>query len=255
MPFAPTVLEARVRQLQAECVSKATVKRVGVAQQLQASASLQRPGKAQAGPEGTAEELGGRWAQKLDQEKFAMQKRKQRLELKLQVRAQQLACEHKLRVAPRLLDAQLASRLQHWEQEVPEGLWEEQLVWLLQEAPRKLSPEVEQAPKAGSASMQREIWQQRLLAFLECCLLTGHLPLAHHVLVTYHGRSRQQQQLTLAMYNTVMLGWARKVSRGSGTWGGVGASRRESLPCLLVAGVEAQMALRCEPCSFCLLPS
>ncbi|XP_045656232.1 LOW QUALITY PROTEIN: DNA-directed RNA polymerase, mitochondrial [Ursus americanus] len=206
------VLEARVRQLQAECVSKATVKRVGMAQQLQASASLQRPGKAQAGPEGTAEELGGRWAQKLDQEKFAMQKRKQRLELKLQVRAQQLACEHKLRVAPRLLDAQLASRLQHWEQEVPEGLWEEQLVWLLQEAPRKLSPEVEQAPKAGSASMQREIWQQRLLAFLECCLLTGHLPLAHHVLVTYHGRSRQQQQLTLAMYNTVMLGWARKGS-------------------------------------------
>ena len=33
--------------------------------------------------------------------------------------------------------------------------------------------------------------RQKLLAFLECCLLTGHLPLAHHVLVAQHSRAPQ----------------------------------------------------------------
>ncbi|XP_077914860.1 DNA-directed RNA polymerase, mitochondrial isoform X4 [Halichoerus grypus] len=206
------VLEARVRQLQAESVSEVTVKRVGMARRLPASGGFQPPGKAQTAPEDAATELSGRWAQKLDKEKFAMEKRKQRLEVKLQVRARQLACEHRLRVVPRLLDAQLASCLQHWEHGAPRGHWEEQLTQLLQEAPRKPSPAAEPAPKAESASVRREIQQQRLLAFFECCLLTGHLPLAHHVLVTFHSRSRQQRRLTLAMYNTIMLGWARKGS-------------------------------------------
>nr|XP_021561225.1 DNA-directed RNA polymerase, mitochondrial [Neomonachus schauinslandi] len=206
------VLEARVRQLQAESVSEVTVKRVGMARRLPASGGFQPPGKAQTGPEDAATEVSGRWAQKLDKEKFAMEKRKQRLEVKLQVRAQQLACEHRLRVVPRLLDAQLASCLHHWEHGAPRSHWEEQLAQLLQEAPRKLSHEAGQAPQAESASVQRESQQQRLLAFFECCLLTGHLPLAHHVLVTFHSRSRQQRRLTLAMYNTVMLGWARKGS-------------------------------------------
>ncbi|XP_045719475.1 DNA-directed RNA polymerase, mitochondrial isoform X5 [Mirounga angustirostris] len=206
------VLEARVRQLQAESVSEVTVKRVGMARQLPASGGLQPPGKAQTGPEDAATAVSGRWAQKLDKEKFAMEKRKQRLEVKLQVRAQQLACEHRLRVVPRLLDAQLASCLQHWEHGAPRSHWEEQLAQLLQEAPRKLSHEAGQAPQAEGASVRRESQQQSLLAFFECCLLTGHLPLAHHVLVTFHSRSRQQRRLTLAMYNTVMLGWARKGS-------------------------------------------
>ncbi|XP_034852407.1 DNA-directed RNA polymerase, mitochondrial isoform X3 [Mirounga leonina] len=206
------VLEARVRQLQAESVSEVTVKRVGMARRLPASGGLQPPGKAQTGPEDAATAVSGRWAQKLDKEKFAMEKRKQRLEVKLQVRAPQLACEHRLRVVPRLLDAQLASCLQHWEHGAPRSHWEEQLAQLLQEAPRKLSHEAGQAPQAEGASVRRESQQQSLLAFFECCLLTGHLPLAHHVLVTFHSRSRQQRRLTLAMYNTVMLGWARKGS-------------------------------------------
>lgn len=242
LPFAPTVLEARVRQLQAESVSEVTVKRVGMARRLPASGGFQPPGKAQTAPEDAATELSGRWAQKLDKEKFAMEKRKQRLEVKLQVRARQLACEHRLRVVPRLLDAQLASCLQHWEHGAPRGHWEEQLTQLLQEAPRKPSPAAEPAPKAESASVRREIQQQRLLAFFECCLLTGHLPLAHHVLVTFHSRSRQQRRLTLAMYNTIMLGWARKVSGGPGTGGGG------------PAGVKARVALRRQPWSCCLLP-
>uniref|UniRef100_A0A8C8WT10 DNA-directed RNA polymerase n=1 Tax=Panthera leo TaxID=9689 RepID=A0A8C8WT10_PANLE len=188
-PFAPTVLEARLRQLQAARVSEVTK-----------------------GGEGTAPGLGGHWAQKLDQEKWAMQRRKQRLQAKLQVRAQQLACEHRLRMVPQLLSAPLAERLLRWEQETPRSPWEEQLARLLREAPRRLSCEAERAHEAGGAPARLETQQQRLLAFLECCLLSGHLPLAHHVLVTCHGKWRQRRVLTLAAYNTVMLGWARKGS-------------------------------------------
>ncbi|XP_039104024.1 DNA-directed RNA polymerase, mitochondrial isoform X2 [Hyaena hyaena] len=200
------VLEARVRQLQAECVSEVTVKRVGQAR-LPEAAGFQPRRKAQKGGEGT-----GRWAQKLDQDRWTLQGRKQRLEVKPQVRAQQPACEHRLRRVPQLLSAPLAERLLRWEQGTPRSPWEEQLERLLQEAPRKLSCEAEQAHQSRGASVRLETQQQRLLAFLECCLLSGHLPLAHHVLVTCHGRWRQRRTLTLAMYNTVMLGWAREGS-------------------------------------------
>lgn len=202
MPFAPTVLEARVRQLQAEGVSEVTVKRVGVARRLPASGGFQAPGK--------AADLGDLWAQKLNEEKSTTPKGKQRLKGKLQA----LDCEHLLQVVPRLLDAQLAGRLQHWKREPPQSLQEGQLARLLQEAPRRPGPEAKPAREARGASMRLEIQQQKLGAFLDCCLLTGHLPLAHHVLVTQHSRARRQRRLTLAMYNTVMLGWARKVSGG-----------------------------------------
>ncbi|XP_059244398.1 DNA-directed RNA polymerase, mitochondrial isoform X1 [Mustela nigripes] len=206
------VLAARVRQLQAEGVSEVTVKRVGVARRLPASRGLQPPGKARTGPKGPAADLGDLWVQRLNKEKSSMQKRKLRLEGKQQPQAQDLDCEHELRVVPRLLDAQLAGRLQHWERRPPQSLQEGPLAQLLREAPRQPSPEAEPACEARGADMQLEIKQQKLLAFLECCLLTGHLPLAHHVLVTHHSRARQRRWLTLAMYNAVMLGWARKGS-------------------------------------------
>ncbi|XP_029772334.1 DNA-directed RNA polymerase, mitochondrial isoform X2 [Suricata suricatta] len=205
------VLEARVRQLQAECVSEVTVKRVGLAQ-LPEAGGFQTRRKAQKGGEGAAPGSCDHWVQKLDKEKWTMRRHKQQLEAKLQVRAQQLACEHRLRRVPQLRSAPLAERLLRWEQGAPRSPWEEQLARLLQEAPQKLSLEAEQAHKAGGPSSRLETQQQRLLAFLECCLLSGHLPLAHHVLVTCHGTWRQQRMLTLAMYNTVMLGWARKGS-------------------------------------------
>ncbi|XP_072578182.1 DNA-directed RNA polymerase, mitochondrial [Vulpes vulpes] len=203
------VLEARVRQLQAECVSEVTVKRVSVARP---RAPGKAPGKAQRRAEGAAGRTSGRWAQKLDEEKWTLQKRKQRLDVKLQGHVQPEACERALRVLPHLLDAGLACNLEPGEPRAPHSRREEQLAHLLHETPHEPSRKAEQAPQAGAASARLEVQQHRLLAFLDCCLRTGHLPLAHHVLVTHHGRARQQQQLTLAMYNVVLLGWARKGS-------------------------------------------
>lgn len=200
----PAVLEARVRQLQAEGVSEGSVKRVEVARL--SEGSCQPPRKVQVQP-------CGRWAEKLNKEQRAMQKRRQRLQVKLQAHAQQLANRlqpRPLRVEPRLVSGQLSSFLQHKAQESP---WEEQLAQVLQEAPQKLLHKKQAlADKEREAQLSGQ--QQKLLAFLECCLVSGHLPLAHHVLVSHHSRPRMQKLLTLPMYNTVMLGWARKV-RGS----------------------------------------
>ncbi|XP_072804253.1 DNA-directed RNA polymerase, mitochondrial isoform X4 [Vicugna pacos] len=205
------VLQARVRQLQAEGVSEVTVKRVVVARAPEAS-SAQSPGKARAGAEGAAPKLSGRWAQKLDKEQRLMQKRKQRLEGRLQKRERTLAWQRQLRVEPRLLSGRLANQLQRWEQGAARSPWEEQLARLLQEAPQRLSGDAAKASAVRGSDVRLEGQRQRLLSFFECCLLTGHLPLAHHVLVTHHSRSRQQRLLTLAMYNMVMRGWAREGS-------------------------------------------
>uniref|UniRef100_A0A4W2DC70 DNA-directed RNA polymerase n=1 Tax=Bos indicus x Bos taurus TaxID=30522 RepID=A0A4W2DC70_BOBOX len=118
------------------------------------------------------------------------------LEGKLPKIVEKSTWEKRLRMEPRLLSRKLAGQLQQWERKRPQSPWEEQLARLLQEAPKKLSREADE----GSES-RLEGQRQKLLAFLECCLLTGHLPLAHH-----------QQLLTLPMYNTVMLGWARQGS-------------------------------------------
>ncbi|XP_023368396.1 DNA-directed RNA polymerase, mitochondrial isoform X3 [Otolemur garnettii] len=212
------VLKARVRQLQAESVSEVTVNRVDVAQLPEhggEGGSFQPPRKAQVGAKGAAPGSSGRWAEKLDKEKQTLQKRKQRLEVKLQKRAQKLAQKLKpkpLRMEPRLLSGQLADCLYHWVRGTPESLWQEQLSQALKEAPQKLSLEEKQALEDKEVEVQLTVQQQKLLAFFECCLLTGHLPLAHHVLVDHHGRPNKQQLLTLAMYNTIMLGWARQGS-------------------------------------------
>ncbi|XP_019512733.1 PREDICTED: DNA-directed RNA polymerase, mitochondrial isoform X1 [Hipposideros armiger] len=203
------VLEARARQLQADCVLEVTEKRVDMAR-LPEAGSSQPPRKAQAGSE-AALGLSGRWARKLDKEKRVMQKRKQQLEVKLQQRAEQRARKQQLRVEPRLLNGQLAVRLQQWRLHAHGSPWEEQLAWLLQEAPQRLHSE-EEGPVDSLARTHCEGQQQRLLAFLQCCVLVDQLALAHHVLVTQHGRARQQRGLTLPMYNAVLLGWARKGS-------------------------------------------
>ncbi|XP_040846382.1 DNA-directed RNA polymerase, mitochondrial isoform X1 [Ochotona curzoniae] len=190
------VLEARVRQLQAETVSEVMVKPVEVAR-------LPLSGEAQARPGSCS-----RWASKLDQEKQTLQKRRQRLEVKLQVQAQQRAQElqpRQLRVEPRLLSPQLASRLPRGPRGPPESPWEEPLAQALRAAPQKLDREPTRTPYVSGH-------QQRLLSFLQCCVVAEQLPLAHHVLVSYHSKPRRQQLLTLPMYNTVLLGWARKGS-------------------------------------------
>ncbi|XP_068836751.1 DNA-directed RNA polymerase, mitochondrial isoform X9 [Capricornis sumatraensis] len=200
------VLEARVRQLQAEgTAEEVTVKRVAVAQAPEAG-GIWPPRQAPLGAEGALPMLSSRWAQKLDKDQQLIEKRWQQLDGKLPKMVEKPAWEKRLRMEPRLLSRKLAGQLQQWERKRPQSPWEEQLARLLQEAPQRLSREADE----GSES-RLEGQRQKLLAFLECCLLTGHLPLAHHVLVAQHSRAPQQQLLTLAMYNTVMLGWARQV--------------------------------------------
>ena len=231
-----------MRQLQAEGVAEVTVKRVAkrvaVARAPEAGGA-QPPRQAQAGAEGAAPMLRSRWAQKLDDDQRLMERRKQRLEGKLQKHVEKVAWQKQLRSEPRLLSRKLASQLQHWEQGAPRSPWEEQLAQLLQEAPQGRSGEAAAAPADRGPESRLEGQRQRLLSFFECCLLTGNLPLAHHVLVTHHSKSQQQRLLTLSMYNMVMLGWARQVS---------GWAPGASAP-----GPEAEAnlgALRFEPLSF-----
>uniref|UniRef100_A0A4W2EUX7 DNA-directed RNA polymerase n=1 Tax=Bos indicus x Bos taurus TaxID=30522 RepID=A0A4W2EUX7_BOBOX len=190
------VLEARVRQLQAEgTAEEVMVKRVAMAQAPEAG-GIWPPRQAPVGAEGAAPVLSSHWVQKLDKDQQLIEKRLQQLEGKLPKIVEKSTWEKRLRMEPRLLSRKLAGQLQQWERKRPQSPWEEQLARLLQEAPKKLSREADE----GSES-RLEGQRQKLLAFLECCLLTGHLPLAHHVLL-----------LTLPMYNTVMLGWARQGS-------------------------------------------
>ncbi|XP_070321347.1 DNA-directed RNA polymerase, mitochondrial isoform X3 [Odocoileus virginianus] len=201
------VLEARVRQLQAEgTAEEVTVKRVAMAQAPEAGGIWplrQAPVEA----EGAAPELSSHWVQKLDKDQQLTEKRWQQPEGKQPKTVEKPIWEKRLRMEPRLLSRKLAGQLQQWERKRPQSPWEEQLARLLQEAPKRLKREADE----GSES-RLEGQRQKLLAFLECCLLTGHLTLAHHVLVAQHSRAPQQHLLTLPMYNTVMLGWARQGS-------------------------------------------
>ncbi|XP_036280950.1 DNA-directed RNA polymerase, mitochondrial isoform X2 [Pipistrellus kuhlii] len=201
------VLEARVRQLQTNSVSEVRAKLVDVARLPKADGS-QSPRKVEAGNEGAALGFTSHWAQKLHKEKLVMQRRKQKLEETLQKENR----KHQLRVEPQLLNRELADWLQRWEHGSPRSPWEEQLAQLLQEAPKQLSRSEEHGHTGRISKVRYEAQQQRLLSFLECCLLVDQLPLAHHVLVKHHSKLRQQRALTLPMYNTLLLGWARKGS-------------------------------------------
>lgn len=196
-----------MRQLQADSVSEVRAKLVDVTRLPEANGS-HSPRKVEAGNEGAALGFTSFWEQKLHKEKLVMQKRKQKLKETMQKEAR----KNQLRVEPQLLDKQLARWLQHWEHGTPRSPWEKQLAQLLQEAPKRLSCKEEHYKAGRLSKMRYEGRQQKLLAFLECCVLVDQLPLAHHVLVKHHSKPRQQQALTLPMYNTVLLGWARKVS-------------------------------------------
>uniref|UniRef100_A0A2K6D679 DNA-directed RNA polymerase n=1 Tax=Macaca nemestrina TaxID=9545 RepID=A0A2K6D679_MACNE len=203
------VLQARVRQLQAESVSEVVVNRVDVARLPEhgsGDGGPQPPRKVQRGAKGASPVPRSGWAQRLEKDKRIQRMHGQQLEVNLQMQVQSQSEELKvwpkhLQVEPRLLSKQLAVFL------APESSWEEQLPRVLQEAPRKLRIAVGRAP---STQAQLSGQQQKLLAFFKCCLLTDHLLLAHHLLVTHHSQQQKQKLLTLDMYNTVMLGWARQ---------------------------------------------
>ncbi|XP_041525870.1 DNA-directed RNA polymerase, mitochondrial isoform X2 [Microtus oregoni] len=181
------VLEARVRQLQAESMSQVMVKK----------GPMDRPLKGRS----------GRWAQKLEAEKQMKQKRQERF-------LDQQKQSHTLLMEPRIWSKKLASCLQQSKKGAPKSSEEEeqQLTWALQAAMLKLSSCTPGRMQAKVVEANLLLLQQKFLAFFECCACTDNMPLAHHVLVTQHSKCDRQQLLTLDMYNTVMLGWARKGS-------------------------------------------
>lgn len=187
LPLLFAVLEARVRQLQVESMSQVMVKK----------GPMDRPLKG----------LSGRWAQKLEAEKQVKQKRQERF-------LDQQKQSHTLHTEPRIWSKKLASCLQQSKKGAPKSSEEEeqQLTWALQAAMLKLSSCTPASTKAKVVEANFLLLQQKFLAFFECCACTDNMPLAHHVLVTHHSKCDRQQLLTLDMYNTVMLGWARKVS-------------------------------------------
>ncbi|XP_008835434.1 DNA-directed RNA polymerase, mitochondrial isoform X2 [Nannospalax galili] len=182
------VLEARVRQLQTESVVDTNTKRVQGAQPLQGHVC-------------------SHWEKKLEAERHGLQQRQEVLQGKRPVGLQSLT----LRLEPRIWSKKLAGCLQHAKPEAPGNPSKEQLARALQAALQKLgTQEARQPVRPKAVETHILLLGQRLMHFLQCCLVTGHLPLAHHVLVTHHSKRDKQQLLTLDMYNTVMLGWARK---------------------------------------------
>ncbi|EDL31669.1 polymerase (RNA) mitochondrial (DNA directed), isoform CRA_d, partial [Mus musculus] len=186
------VLEARVRQLRAEGTPEMRVKKVQV----------DRP------PQGHS----SRWAQKLEAEKRVKQRRQKEVDQQKQALTQEFWTLHK---EPKIWNKKLAGYLQPSKKGTPTNSEEKQLAQALQAALGRLSSREAEAlarKKAKAVEAQILVLQQKFLAFFECCVCTGQVPLAHHVLVTHHNNGDRQQVLTLHMYNTVMLGWARKGS-------------------------------------------
>uniref|UniRef100_A0A8C6G7V3 DNA-directed RNA polymerase n=1 Tax=Mus spicilegus TaxID=10103 RepID=A0A8C6G7V3_MUSSI len=186
------VLEARVRQLQAEGTPEMRVKK----------GQVDRP------PQGHS----SRWAQKLEAEKRVKQRRQKEVDQQKQALTQESWTLHK---EPKIWNKKLAGYLQPSKKGTPTNSEEKQLAQALQAALGRLSSREAEAlarKKAKAVEAQILVLQQKFLAFFECCVCTGQVPLAHHVLVTHHNNGDRQQVLTLHMYNTVMLGWARKGS-------------------------------------------
>lgn len=194
-PLFSAVLEARVRQLQAERQAERTSK----VRAKKAPMTDRDP-----------QDFSGRWAQKLEAERQVTRKRQEEF---LDLQQKQTQQSLPLRKEPRIWSKKLASCLQHSKKGVQESSEEEQLAQALQATLPKLSSRSPARMKAD-VEPQTLVFQQKLLTFFECSVCTGHLPLAHHVLVTHHSRQEKQRLLTLDMYNTVMLGWARKVRPG-----------------------------------------
>lgn len=180
-----------MRQLRAEGAPEMRVKKVQVDQPPQGRSS--------------------RWAQKLEAEKKVKQKRQAKADLQKQPDTLESWTLH---TEPRIWSKKLAGYLQQSKKRAPKSSEEEQLARVLQAVLVKLG-----SCEAGTLARKKAkvvethilILQQKLRTFFECCVCTGQLPLAHHMLVTHHNSQDKQQVLTLDMYNTVMLGWARKV--------------------------------------------
>uniref|UniRef100_A0A8C8VV53 DNA-directed RNA polymerase n=1 Tax=Peromyscus maniculatus bairdii TaxID=230844 RepID=A0A8C8VV53_PERMB len=180
------VLEARVRQLQAESRSKVKGKKV----------QMDRPAKGRS----------SRWSQKLEAEKEMKRKRQEFLDM-------QQKQTYTLHTEPRIWSRKdLADCLQPSKKGAARSSEEEEqrLARALQAALPKLGSCTPASAKAVVVEPNTLFLQQKFLAFFECCACTSNMALAHHVLITQHSKCDKQPLLTLDMYNTVMLGWARQ---------------------------------------------
>ncbi|XP_005406090.1 PREDICTED: DNA-directed RNA polymerase, mitochondrial [Chinchilla lanigera] len=114
---------------------------------------------------------------------------------------------------PQLVSKQQASKKHRRKGPAPElvqGTWEE---WVpSQPWAASLKPSSSSAQALPKLTLEQQAQQQRLQVFLECCLASGQVALAHHMLVSHLAELHKQYLLTQAMYNTVMLGWARQGS-------------------------------------------
>ncbi|ERE72378.1 DNA-directed RNA polymerase [Cricetulus griseus] len=149
-----------------------------------------------------------RWAQKLEAERQVKGKRQKELLDQHQKHTLTLQME------PWIWSKKLAGCLQQSKKGAPKSLEEEEqlLTQALKAALQKLSSCTLAKSNATAVEANILLLQQKFLAFFECCACTDNVPLAHHVLVTQHSKCDKQQLLTLDMYNTVMLSWARKGS-------------------------------------------
>ncbi|GAB1295302.1 DNA-directed RNA polymerase, mitochondrial [Apodemus speciosus] len=184
------VLEARVRQLRAEGTPETRAKEV----------QADRPSQGRS----------SRWAQKLEAEKKVKQRRQEEADQQRQTHSPDFWT---LRKEPKIWSRKLAGYLQQSKKGVPKSSEDEQLARVLQAALAKLSSREAgtlSRTKAKAVESQVLVLQQKFQAFFECCVCSGQVPLAHHVLVTHHNSQDKQRVLTLDMYNTVMLGWARE---------------------------------------------
>nr|XP_013001009.1 LOW QUALITY PROTEIN: DNA-directed RNA polymerase, mitochondrial [Cavia porcellus] len=250
------VLEARVRQLQAESVSEVTVKRVEVARVPAdggKAGGTAPPAKARVQPSGA-------WARKLERDRQLLQRQQALLKEEARGRSPLPAprpkpsvkaeAKAKGRPKPEAMGkavarsaAALEGKAKHsagcvlpptepqpesqqygWMGLEPQqGTWEHREWERLQPWETSLLPCLPPAasppPGSGSSAQasselraKEKAQQNRLQTFLEGCLATGQVGLAHHMLVCYFTRPRRQRLLVPAMFNTVMRGWAQEGS-------------------------------------------
>uniref|UniRef100_A0A8C3HAX3 DNA-directed RNA polymerase n=1 Tax=Chrysemys picta bellii TaxID=8478 RepID=A0A8C3HAX3_CHRPI len=195
------LLEARVKQLQADNVSEVTVDRVNVAPLRKSSFRCPAPSPAGKEPAARVREGGvsssgtpsqpSRWFEKLKKEKWIKHKRQLKLEQKFSAAASA--------PSPPFLEPGKAAGAKESQGrakalEGPLALWE----------PR-LRLEDKEGNKYGSI-------QLIIMSYLESCLFLRQPERAQQCLLFYHRSQARRKLLGIKMYAMLMHGWAKKGS-------------------------------------------
>uniref|UniRef100_A0A8C0G9D0 DNA-directed RNA polymerase n=1 Tax=Chelonoidis abingdonii TaxID=106734 RepID=A0A8C0G9D0_CHEAB len=182
------VLEARVKQLQADNVSEVTVDRVDVAPLRKSSFRCPAPSPAGKEPAAKVREGGvssseapsqpSRWVEKLKKEKCIKHKRQLKLEQKFSAAASPPGAE---RASPPVLEPGKAAGAKESQGQAKEG------------------------NKYGSI-------QLIIMSYLESCLFLRQPERAQQCLMFYHRSHARRKLLGIKMYDILMHGWAKKGS-------------------------------------------